>query len=108
MIDIEEINDKILIQDLLVTYGSLLTEKQESIMNLYYFSDLSLREVAQNKNISYQAVRDSLMKSVKILKDYESKLKINANKEIIESIVELLKTKEDSKIDEALKILESL
>ncbi len=108
MIDIEEINDNILVQNLLDIYGDLLTDKQKDIMDLYYFSDLSLREVAQNKNISYQAVRDTLIKSVKILKDYESKLNINMNKEKIEGAVELLKTKDSSKIDEAINILESL
>lgn len=108
MIGIDEINDNILVQNLLDTYGVLLTEKQKDIMNLYYFSDLSLREIAQNKDISYQAVRDCLIKAVKLLKEYEEKLSINTNKDKIKSVIEMLKTENSSVVKKAVKILESL
>ena len=43
-------------------YGKLLTEKQYNVLNEYYNEDLSLAEIAENYNISRQAVRDIIMK----------------------------------------------
>jgi predicted DNA-binding protein YlxM (UPF0122 family) len=40
-------------------YGGLLTERQRSIMDLYYNDDLSLREIAQDLCITPQGVRDT-------------------------------------------------
>ena len=39
-------------------YGELLTKKQQDIFEEYYLYNLSLREIAKNKEISYQAVRE--------------------------------------------------
>lgn len=52
-------------------YGKLLTRKQQEIFEEYYLFNLSLREIAENKSISYQAVRDSIEKSKKLLERYE-------------------------------------
>ena len=43
-------------------YGNLLTKKQLSILEDYYNQDLSLSEIAENKNITRQAVRDIIKK----------------------------------------------
>ncbi len=53
-------------------YSKLLTKKQQEIFSQYYLYDLSLREIAENKEISYQAVRDSLQKSMEMLESYEN------------------------------------
>lgn len=55
-------------------YGSLLTDNQKEILELYYESDLSLGEIAENRGKSRQAVHDLLKRSEKLLYDYESKL----------------------------------
>lgn len=55
-------------------YGAMLTEKQQELFELYYVSDLSLREIAQNKGISYQAVRDSIKSSELMLISFEKKV----------------------------------
>ena len=55
-------------------YGSLLTSKQKDIFEEYYLYNLSLREIAENKNISYQAVRDSINSSKELLRNYESNI----------------------------------
>ena len=47
---------------LLETYGKLLTEKQYQMLDDYYNNDLSLSEIAENANITRQAVRDNLKK----------------------------------------------
>ena len=57
-------------------YGSLLTEKQYEFINDYYNNDLSLSEIAENNNITRQAVRDNLKKGENKLFELEEKLKI--------------------------------
>lgn len=52
-------------------YGKLLTAKQQEIFEEYYLFNLSLREIAENKKISYQAVRDSIKSSETALKNFE-------------------------------------
>ena len=66
-------------------YGKLLTKKQQEIVEEYFLYNLSLREIAENKNISYQAVRDSITKSKLLLEEYENaigmkNLQMNVNK----------------------------
>ncbi|HLV09584.1 MAG TPA: YlxM family DNA-binding protein [Halanaerobiales bacterium] len=59
-------------------YGNLLTEKQQQIIRLYYYEDLSLGEIAESLEISRQGVFDHLQRSEKLLKDYEGKLGLSA------------------------------
>lgn len=56
-------------------YGKLLTKKQYIILNDYYNNDLSLSEIAENENITRQAVRDLIKKGEKKLFEYEENLK---------------------------------
>ncbi len=53
-------------------YGELLTKKQQEIFEEYYLYNLSLREIAENKSISYQAVRDSIKSSETTLTNFEA------------------------------------
>ena len=57
-------------------YGKLLTKKQLSILQDYYDKDLSLSEIAQNQNITRQAVRDIIKKGENKLFEFEEKLGI--------------------------------
>ena len=57
-------------------YGNLLTKKQLSILQDYYDKDLSLSEIAQNQNITRQAVRDIIKKGENKLFEIEEKLGI--------------------------------
>ena len=52
---------------LLDIYGELLTEKQQDILDLYYNNNLSLAEIAEEVNVTRQAVRDSIVKGEKKL-----------------------------------------
>ena len=55
-------------------YGKLLTEKQFEFINDYYNNDLSLSEIAENNEITRQAVRDIIKKGERKLFEYEEKL----------------------------------
>ena len=59
---------------LLDIYGKMLTEKQYSLLDDYYNNDLSLSEIAENEEITRQAVRDNLKKGENNLFEYEEKL----------------------------------
>ena len=62
------------------TYKAMLTLKMQNVFEQYYYSDLSLREIGENNNISFQAVRDALKKIDKKLEDLETKLKLHEMK----------------------------
>lgn len=57
-------------------YGQLLTDKQLDALDMYYNQDLSLAEIAEDMEISRQAVRDFIKKGEGKLKEYENKLKL--------------------------------
>ena len=55
-------------------YGPLLTDKQQSILSLYYQDDYSLGEIAAEFEVSRQAVYEHLKRAEQALVDYENKL----------------------------------
>ena len=55
-------------------YGELLTEHQRSVYESVVYENLSLGEIADEMNISRQAVHDLIKRTDRILEDYESKL----------------------------------
>lgn len=60
--------------NLLDVYGILLTEHQKEICRCYYEDDLSLQEIAENYQISRNAVFDNIKRVDNLLEDYEKKL----------------------------------
>ncbi|MFW5981959.1 MAG: YlxM family DNA-binding protein [Halanaerobiaceae bacterium] len=69
-------------------YGQLLTEKQQNAIELYYFHDLSLSEIAERLEISRQGVYDHLHRGEEILKDYENRLGLLAKYEFLKNEIE--------------------
>ncbi len=61
---------------LLDFYSDTLGEKQKEIMLDYYYEDLSLSEISENRGITRQGVRDSIKRSQNHLTDIESKLNL--------------------------------
>lgn len=55
-------------------YGDLLTERQHTVVTLYYDEDLSLGEIADNFGITRQGVHDTLTKAETLLLTYEETL----------------------------------
>lgn len=82
-------------------YGKLLTDKQKKIVELYYYQDLSLGEIAENLDISRQGVYDHLHRAEDTLKSYEKELKLvsrnKKNIKIIQELLEFVKNNEDIK-----------
>lgn len=61
------------------TYGSLLTEIKQKYINLHYFEDMSLKEIANINNISRTAVHSSIISGIEELTKYEKKLNFLKN-----------------------------
>lgn len=80
-------------------YGELLTEKQKEYFKFYYFDNLSLSEIAEENNISRNAVSKTLKDVKEKLDYYESIMKLFLNKNKIKNI---LSTEEFNKIEEYL------
>ena len=78
-------------------YESLLKDDDKKYFKSYYFDNLSLTEVAENNDISRNAVHKRLKKIEKELKDYEKKLKL------YEKELEILKLINNSELEEKIK-----
>ena len=106
-------DEKIKISILCDLYGKLLTEKQFEFLNDYYNNDLSLSEIAENNDITRQAVRDIIKKGEKKLFEYEEKLlfmkrMLNQEKTIQHILLELTKIEKDSSDKKVANILETI
>lgn len=73
-------------------YGDLLPQKQKEILGLYYGDNLSLSEIAVEYNLTRQGIHETLKRSERKLRNFESKLKLIEKffqeEEIIKSIKE--------------------
>lgn len=85
---------------LLDFYGKLLSYKQYRAMKMYYFYDYSLNEIADDLEISKQAVSDNLKRAEANLKEFDEKLQLinsdrirKSNREEIRSLLDLLEKK---------------
>lgn len=70
----ENFENFIYVNELIMLYGSVLTERQRSIMEDYYQYNLSLNEIAENRAITKSAVGDALKVGLKKLSDLEKKI----------------------------------
>lgn len=95
-------------------YGPLLTDKQQYVLNLYYENDWSLSEIAENLNVTRQAVFDILKRAEYSLLEYEKKLglveKFKYTRDKLQELYELLENDSigEDRINKALNILQEL
>ena len=106
-------DNKVKISMLCDIYGKLLTEKQFEFINDYYNNDLSLSEIAENNDITRQAVRDIIKKGERKLFEYEEKLlfmkKTISQEQKIQAILsELTKIQVNSSDKKVANILDSI
>ena len=84
-------------------YGKALTEKQYEVLTDYYNNDLSLSEIAENNNITRQAVRDIIKKGENKL--YELEENISLMRKVIDE--EKIIANIEKELDELKKITNS-
>ncbi|NLH96200.1 MAG: YlxM family DNA-binding protein [Clostridiaceae bacterium] len=82
---------------LLDFYGQMLTKRQYDVLDLYYNSDYTLAEIAEELDISRQGVHDNIKRGKAALFDLERKL----------GLVARFGTQKE-KAAEALKLLEDI
>lgn len=104
---------KVELSMLIQIYGKLLTGKQLDILDNYYNMDLSLSEIAENNQITRQAVRDIIKKGEKKLFEFEEKLQImkkmqNQEKQISNILSELTQIEAKFTDEQISQILEHI
>lgn len=91
-------------------YAALLTDKQMNYIELYYADDYSLAEIAEEFQVSRQAVYDNIKRTEKILEAYERKLHMYSDYIVRSQIVDDLAERyaDDVYLQEKLAILSSI
>lgn len=59
-------------------YSSLLTERQQEVLRLYYSYNLSLSEIAAEYGVSRQAIHDLIRRALVSIERFEEKLGLYA------------------------------
>jgi predicted DNA-binding protein YlxM (UPF0122 family) len=66
-------------------YSGLLKEAQREILSDYYFNDLSLSEIADERGISRQGVHDNIKRCSKSLMEFEEILGLASKQKTIKN-----------------------
>lgn len=69
-------------------YSGLLTDKQREYFEDYYFNNLSFSEMAENYDVSRNAIFKQIHIVTDKLKEYESILKLHEKRKKLENIIE--------------------
>jgi predicted DNA-binding protein YlxM (UPF0122 family) len=81
-------------------YGGLLTDNQREIFEDYYFENLTLQEIADNNEVSKNAIHKTINTITKKLESYEEILKYHEKLEKIKTII-----KDEKLLEEVMEIL---
>lgn len=84
-------------------YGELLTQKQRSYFEDYYFQNLTLSELSENYEVSRNAIHKQLKEVTEKLDYYESILKLKEKKD---SLINVLKKMPEEYKKQLLEIIE--
>lgn len=104
----EPLDKNLRMNELLDAYKTLLTTKQQEILQLYYEEDFSLSEIGEILQISRAAVSDHLKRSEKALKDYEVKLQLVAANKQRSKLYEVMRNMKNKQLDQYIKALEAI
>lgn len=99
-----DLGKNIYVNELYDIYGSLLTKKQQEIIELYYCDDLSLSEISEQLNVSRNAIYDCLKKGIKQLENYEKQLKLHQKQDKINKFFNEIKIEYEEQISLIEKI----
>jgi len=69
-------------------YEPLLTEKQRTFLSFYFHEDYSLGEIAEQFNVSRQAIYEHIKRAETVLEEYEAKLQLLAKHERRKAVAE--------------------
>lgn len=94
-------DERIYLSNLYDYYGVLLTEKQQEYFLDYYFNNLTLAEIAENSEVSRNAVHKQIKEACEKLGSYEEKLKLYQKGKRIKELIKSL----DDEIKEAIEEL---
>ncbi len=59
-------------------YGSLLTERQQKVLQLYFSDNYTMGEIAAEYSVSRQAIHDLIQRALKSIEGFEKKLGLYA------------------------------
>lgn len=80
-----KVEENVYLGKLFDAYGKLLSKGQQGVMSYYLNDDFTITEIAENLNISRQAVLDSISKGEKKLLSFERDLGLVAKIEMLEN-----------------------
>ena len=83
-------------------YGELLTDKQQAYFKDYYFNNLTLSEIAENEDVSRNAVHKQVKEAENKLLYYENILKQYQNSKKIKEIIKDINPKIKKQIEDLL------
>ena len=89
-------------------YKNLLTDKQRSYFEDYYFNDLSLFEIADNMGVSRNAIHDQLKKVIDNLDNYENKLGLLKKENKLNELLEEYASSNNSEVLDLINKLKNM
>lgn len=89
-----DMDDVIYYNELYDLYGKLLTDKQREYFEDYYFNNLSFSELAENYNVSRNAVFKQLKITKEKLLEFDNALKLYEKKKKIIDIIDCIQDKD--------------
>lgn len=89
-----DMDDVIYYNELYDLYGKLLTDKQREYFEDYYFNNLSFSELAENYDVSRNAVFKQLKITKEKLLEFDNALKLYEKKKKIIDIIDCIQDKD--------------
>ena len=89
-----DMDDVIYYNELYDLYGKLLTDKQREYFEDYYFNNLSFSELAENYNVSRNAVFKQLKITKEKLLEFDNTLKLYEKKKKMIDIIDCIQDKD--------------